>query len=60
MTIITTPTGIKFGTKGRVAKTPEAAGELFGKVSKSQARKARRHLHELGKINLAAAPRKAA
>lgn len=57
MTIINTATGIKMGSKGRVAKTAGAVGLILGSVSKSEARKARKHLHAIGKRGLAATVR---
>jgi hypothetical protein len=56
MTAILTATGVKIGSKGRVANTPAKVGTLFAGMSKSDARKVRRALFAKGLRNLAAAP----
>ena len=56
MTAILTATGVKIGSKGRVANTPAKVGTLLAGMSKSDARKIRKALFAKGLRNLAAAP----
>ena len=57
MTTILTATGVKMGSKGRVANTSAKVGTLLAGMSKSEARKVRKALFAKGLRNLAAAPR---
>ena len=59
MAIIITPTGFKTKASGKVANTPDKASGLFGTMTKSEARKARKALAAGGKVGLAAARRAA-
>jgi hypothetical protein len=51
--VVVTATGVKVGSKGRVANTPEKVGSLLGTMSKSEARKVRKALFASGKRRLA-------
>lgn len=53
--IIHTPTGIKEGSKGHVANTPEKVGLLLKPRTKGERRKIRKDLHARGLRKLAAA-----
>jgi len=57
MSAILTKTGVKIGSKGKVANTAAKMGELLGGLSKGEARKVRKLAAAGGFKNLAAAPR---
>jgi len=52
-----TPTGIRLGSKGTVANTPEKAAVLMAQLPKGRARQERKKLHRRGLVSLAAVPR---
>jgi hypothetical protein len=51
--VMVTPTGLKLGSRGSV----QAPGEIFGMISKGEARKLRKELVAGGYINHARQPR---
>lgn len=56
---IVTPTGVKKGSKGKVANTAEKIGPVFGSLSKPEARKLRKLMAANGLRGLAAVRRAA-
>ncbi len=52
-----TPTGLRIGSKGPVANTPDKVAVLMAQLPKGQARQERKKLHGRGLVALAAVPR---